>query len=178
MSTLRNKKKIKKINNNLTEAALANQRQEQVALVERRVVLEPRVILIVYALELANVQVALPLQLLQLRLQVHLLLLQRRLPQPQDLVLLIPVLDGHRLRVGLDEHVRVVAQLGALARGRARAPAVVGGGRRVGRDRRRHRGRGARRDYLQRDDIAISNRQQKLLELLGDTESGVANKIS
>ena len=79
----------------LAEAAFANERQEEVAFVERRVILEARVVLVVYALEFAYVQIALAFELLQLALQVDLLLLERGLPQSQDLVRFVPVLQSH-----------------------------------------------------------------------------------
>ncbi len=74
-------------------------------------ILEPGIVLIMNSLQLADMQVPLALQLLQLALQVNFLFLERRLSQPQYLVLLIPVLYGNRLRVGLHEHGLVIQRL-------------------------------------------------------------------
>ena len=77
-----------------TEATLAEQHEQQVALVEHGVVVEARLVLVVDALQLAYVQVALALQLLHLELQVTVLLLQRVLLQLQDLFGLVVLLEG------------------------------------------------------------------------------------
>lgn len=63
----------------LAEAALAQEHQQQVAIVEHRMVIEPRLVLVVDPLELAYVQIPLALQLLHLQLQVGVFLLQRAL---------------------------------------------------------------------------------------------------
>lgn len=77
----------------LAEAAFAQQHQQQIAVVQHRVVVESRLVLVVDALQLPDVQVAFTLQLLHLQLQVGVLLFQRVLPQLQDLIRLVVLLQ-------------------------------------------------------------------------------------
>lgn len=58
-------------------------------------VLEARIVLIMDSLELADMQIPLALELLQLGEQIDLLLLERRLAQPKYLVLFVPLLKSH-----------------------------------------------------------------------------------
>lgn len=55
-------------------------------------VLEARIVLIMDSLELADMQIPLALEFLQLGEQIDLLLLERRLAQPKYLVLFVPLL--------------------------------------------------------------------------------------
>lgn len=61
---------------NLAETALAEQHQQQVPVVEDWVVVEATLVLVVYPLQFADVQIALALQFFHLQLEVAVLFLQ------------------------------------------------------------------------------------------------------
>ena len=77
----------------LTESALAEQHEQQIPLVEHRMVIESALVLVVDPLEFADVQIPLPLQFLHLELQVAVLFLEGVLLQLEDLFRLVVLLD-------------------------------------------------------------------------------------
>lgn len=85
----------------LTEAALSEQHQQQVTLVEHRVVIEPRLVLVVDTFQFSNMQISLSLQLLHFELQIGVLFFESVLPQLENLVRLVILLQRERAGHGV-----------------------------------------------------------------------------
>lgn len=85
----------------LAETALPEQHQQQVSFVEHRVVIEPRLVLVVDTFQFSNMQIPLPLQLLHFELQIGVLFFESVLPQLENLIRLVILLQRKRAGHGV-----------------------------------------------------------------------------